>query len=637
MPALCTPRRSPLPAPPEEPIMLDLYFSELRRFRNTALYYALGHLFVLNLGAQVVEMVNARRELHVVMLLLYALSGLGLALYQLGTYRQPSRWIWLHHRPLARGRIYAAIALASATVILAAVTLPLLVFVGGTAAFSPKVVDLRHFAGTLFAGLAAFNAWLAGAFIILHRSRLAFVILVVPFLLLLHFAAAPAMLALGSISVMLLAGAVFTVFQPDRGAVQRPLAIVASALPLQVGFYLALLWAGSLAYQVGLMALDRHPLNMAEPPAGGYTEASRVNPPALLARGLEGVSDARVTAWTRALKKERPAFLDPGFVTPYTVRNAIANINYPTLDDSEGHHYTWSHDTGLYQAFDPRTHRRAGVWGADGPQGRVPFESLLAQHTTGPNRAALVSEHAVWITFSLGEAPQLAFHAVAPESVADAVDVEGHGLILTNERVLVMGDWSARSARAPGAVASVPLPDSVTNLDRVVAGAVPGGVVLSALFGSTNTRLGTPAAQVTWFVGDDGAVQMLSRRALASDFPDLFIHQRWWFSPALYYLVAMPELLVDTGNIHDAGDPHGLNQVLVPHPHTIRAFAVLLLLVSGVLGWQVLRRQPLTPVRRACWLGACLVLGLPALLSLLVLEPRPRARPATPVAATQAA
>src|SRR4051812_12808542 len=93
--------------------MLDLFFAELRRFRTAALIYFAASLLLLTLLNQMLDIATAQREVHFVLLLLYMLSGLGFGLYQFGTYRQPSRWIWLQHRPLHRARILGGVALAS--------------------------------------------------------------------------------------------------------------------------------------------------------------------------------------------------------------------------------------------------------------------------------------------------------------------------------------------------------------------------------------------------------------------------------------------------------------------------------------------------------------------------------------------
>jgi hypothetical protein len=71
--------------------MIELFLSELRRFRNAAAIYFAASLVLVTVLNQPVDIANGMKELHAVVLLLYALSGLGFGLYQFGSYRQPSR------------------------------------------------------------------------------------------------------------------------------------------------------------------------------------------------------------------------------------------------------------------------------------------------------------------------------------------------------------------------------------------------------------------------------------------------------------------------------------------------------------------------------------------------------------------
>src|SRR5437763_9518892 len=144
--------------------MLDLYFSELRRLRNGALIYGVAALLAMTLLGQLTDIPGGPREFHIGLVLLAMLSGVGLAVYQFGSYRQPSRWIWLLHRPLHRARILAAIGLASATLAVLALALPLFLVLLAQDRFSSHVIDQRHYAGAAFLTLSALSAWLAGAY-----------------------------------------------------------------------------------------------------------------------------------------------------------------------------------------------------------------------------------------------------------------------------------------------------------------------------------------------------------------------------------------------------------------------------------------------------------------------------------------
>src|SRR5471032_1979543 len=75
-------------APPERISMLDLYLAELRRFRFGAAVFALAHLVILAELQQRLELTSAGIEVHMLMLIVYALTGLGFAVLQFGSYRR---------------------------------------------------------------------------------------------------------------------------------------------------------------------------------------------------------------------------------------------------------------------------------------------------------------------------------------------------------------------------------------------------------------------------------------------------------------------------------------------------------------------------------------------------------------------
>src|SRR3990167_4574278 len=92
--------------------MIDLFRSELLRFRHWALAYALLHLGMLGFFARVVDPLQQPDVVYLVVAAVYALSGLLLALYQMGTYRRPNTWLNLLHRPLPHWQVAVALLVA---------------------------------------------------------------------------------------------------------------------------------------------------------------------------------------------------------------------------------------------------------------------------------------------------------------------------------------------------------------------------------------------------------------------------------------------------------------------------------------------------------------------------------------------
>jgi hypothetical protein len=142
--------------------------------------------------------------------------------------------------------------------------------------------------------------------------------------------------------------------------------------------------------------------------------------------------------------------------------------------------------------------------------------------------------------------------------------------------------------------------------------------------------------QLVYLVAPDGRVGEVARRELGHDFPLLFEHKDWWLSPALYALVGLPDILIDKGMVPDYGADR-FAPLLRARPPVVWAAAIVLALLSGAgaVWWT---RRVRMPVRaRVTWCAACLLLGLPALLSLMVLCPRTRRVGARAGAPTRAA
>jgi hypothetical protein len=597
--------------------MLDLYLSELRRFRNSAAIYGAATLLVLTLLGQLVDIATAPRELHQVMLLLYMLSGLGFAAYQFGTYRQPSRWIWLQHRPLHRARILAAVTLASITLLALAMAVPLFVVLVTQDHFTHHVIDQRHYAGAAYLALSTLSAWLVGAYIVLHRSRWAFVILVLPILLSMHLASFGAMLALSLLCNALLLLLVYTVFRPDRYTTTDAIATIGTAVPLQAGFYLAVLWAGSTLFQVGQMLGGVHPLTSDDVPRGGHTEAVRFDAREAMLAGLAGATDPRAAAWAAALTSKNTADVGPD-LRQFAVRNLVTTEGAISFHDREQNMWTFSHDRMMYRGVNRRTRADQGWYGAGGVGDTVPFDSQPVPLRDNLGTGYLVNAHDVYELPGSGSRPRHVLHVDGAEQLAGGVAVLGQRTaLLTNRRLLIL----EAGKTPPSVVGDIALPLPFGELERAQVAQVSDGLLVSFVYGHRRLDGVRPAPQLTYLVDGTGKVREVARRELVHDFPMLFEHKDWWLSPALHALVSLPSILVDKGIVPDDGVSR-FEPLARERPTAVWTTAIVAALasVAGAAWWTRRTHMPLRV--RTAWCAACLLLGCPALLSLMVLRPR---------------
>ena len=89
----------------------------------------------------------------------------------------------------------------------------------------------------------------------------------------------------------------------------------------------------------------------------------------------------------------------------------------------------------------------------------------------------------------------------------------------------------------------------------------------------------------------------------------------WWLSPLLYAFAHVPDLL-DTG----LTQPPRLR--LLPGVPLFYVLAPALLLISIAAAYAWLRHSQMNTTRRRFWLVSCALIGVPAFLSMICLEPR---------------
>ncbi len=601
--------------------MLDLYLSELRRFRTGAAIYAAASLLALLLLNQLVDLPTAQIGFHLIVLLLYALSGLGFAVYQFASYRQPSRWIWLQHRPLHRVRILAAIALAAATLIALAMALPLLAMLAALDHVAGRLVDVRHYAGAAWLALTTLSAWLAGGYIVLHRSRWAFLVLALPLLLTMHLATWTTMLGLALACNGVLLFLLYTVFRPNRCTDGDVPGTAFGALALQAGLYVALVWAGSMLFQGALMLNDSHPTMGDTTPRGGLLEMQRADRADVFRAGLAASTDPRASAWRTALDARAAAGLGPT-VERFPVRGVLANLPAPIFVDGTDK-WTFSHDRMMYTGRHLRTRAPLGWLGTGGRGLPGPFDTQPVPARSNRGGGYLMTAHDLYDQEYTGRLRHL-LHVEGREQLGGGIaELGGRLLLLTSRRVLVLPAQDTLSTGAATAPSQIALPRPFGELARADAAQVADGTLVSFVFGMRMLDGVAAMPPVVYLVDGAGRVSEVGRRELAHDLPALFEHKDWWASPALHALTSLPALLVDTGMIPDDGAGR-FAPLLRARPASawVAAIAAALLAGFGALWWT--RAARMTARARVAWCLACLLLGVPALLSLMVLQPRVR-------------
>lgn len=600
--------------------MFDLFRSEWRRFRRLTLVVLSVHALALFTLSRAVDVAQLGYEDHLVLLVVYLLLGLGLAVMQVGSYRQPSRWLWLVHRPLAPARIFGALALAALAQVALAIAAPLLALVLLTDAFTSQVIDVRHYLAVLHVLAFTMLAWLAGAHACTARNRLVVLVLLAPLLLGVGLASGWALLPIVLAWVLWLALVAGAGFRADRRAPIRNHGILLlTALPLQLAFFL-------LAYQASRAGVEFVRMLASGSPGQTVLEGDPdVDVEAMvhsmgvrfMARGLEQSTDPRAASWREQLPLLEMAGVAPD-IERFPVRHQLSNVGQPWWDPERGTLWTFSHDRMQYLGRDPLKGDAAGWWGTGGAAAGGRYDHVPLVAMTRDTLYAVDQE--LQRQRAIVQLPPGEWFLSRP---AHALD---HRLLLTNRRLLAYrSDRSDASPLAPPDLAwEVPLSQRQPVVDVSMAELLDGWLV-SVFYDDRPDYPGFERWRDPWqqviHVAADGRTTVVGERHGIHDFtvsrggPALLPPASWWLSPLLYGIARLPDALLDAGRTRPPGPWLPALRQLVPI-----ALVLLVLSLLGALAW--MRGTRATPARRAFWLASCGLLGVPALLSMVCLEPR---------------
>ncbi len=601
--------------------MNDLFRSEWRRFRRLSMIVALGHGLALLLLSRVVDVPQLGYEDQGVMLAVYMLLGLALALLQVGSYRRTSRWLWLIHRPLPPARIFAALALSALTQLSVAVLAPLLVFLIATDAITTHVIDSCHYVAVFHALAFAMMAWLAGAHACTSRHKAAVAVLLAPLMLALHLASVWWLLLPVLACLAWLVFVARNSFRADRDApIARHSVLLLTALPLQLAFFLLVFHLS----KTGLALVDllgRSPgrtvlTTDTDIDVDAYLRSLRQ---ASLARGLEGSRDPRAAVWREQLPLLEVAGLSPD-IGRFPVRHQFGNVTQPWWDDKRNIKWTFSHDRMQFHGRDPTSGDTRGWWGTGGIS--EPQASFAEVPALGMTRTMLYdiddesqSQHEL-VRLPAGE-----WFVGRPVRALDRV------LLLTNQRLLAYRkDREALSAFAPPKLDwQLPLAKGEPTPLHVDIVELLDGWLVSLFYSDAREFEGFESFTSPWeqvvYIDADGQATVVGERRDIRNHRVSFVGSvtvpvaSWWVSPPLYALAHLPDLL-------DTGLTQPPRFELLPRVPLFYPLALALMLVSLAAGYVWLRGTQVGTARRILWLVSCMLLGVPALLSLICLEPR---------------
>lgn len=587
--------------------MFELYKAECGRFRWLALGVAIVHAGVLLFLDRVLDALQQSLMVYQMVGAIYAIAGALLGLYQAGSYARMNQWIALVHRPLSPHRILISIAGGSATMLTAAVLLPLVLLLLSHGLTGARFVDSRHGLLILSGSLLALTGLMAGFYAALAPRRYGWLAILPALLPTVSMAVgwAALMVQCGVLAALTLL--VASAFKPDLAASPRPASSLAvNALAVAMGAYLLIVIAGDLVFQTAWIATGTHPLNSA-PPRGGVVEAMRSEGGPLMEAGLAGLRGDQARVWREHIRLSEVFALPPA-IKWLPVRGELTNVAPMQFDDMRrGVRWTFSHD-------DMRFH---GVRLSDGVEAdTLSARGGFAAPPLAIGDGRMIAANSLFVFDIDDGALHRRIRLPAGEAVVAEPAIAGSVLAIMSNRYLRLYD--ARVLDDGQAIypqlAAIPLSAPVGSLMRIDMIELLDGYLISFTYARGGADGPAKAWQEILVVDGAGRSRPVARRILHPDFPLAARFLPYWTSPALKLLRDTAEKAGGGYVPFDAREP-------VQVPRSVWLATALLALVSGLGTILFARKWRIGWRERGIWTLATLALGLPMLLAFWLIRP----------------
>jgi hypothetical protein len=588
--------------------MIELYKAELGRFARWAFGLGVLHAAALFLLDRTFPWMRDDGEIAVVAGFAYALAGAIFGFYQSASYGRMNHWIALLHRPLAPWRILAAVSGASATLLFAAVSIPLLVFTAALTLQVGRVVDARHWPLALGGALIALIGFGIGSYLALAPRRYGWTALLAAFVRTVNsLGTGPAALLLPLLIVAVLALLVAGAFKPDRSVPpSKPGLLAPTAGVAALSLYFLLLGGTSLVYLLSLTAVGRNP-EAGTPPAGGLVEAWRAESDDLLAAALAAAPGHEAAAVRTQLQGVETMRL-PVALGKKPVRGELTNTAQITFTEAgKGIEWTYSHDRNAFIGVHPMDRR---VVGELRPASEFEAAPLLLSD------GRMVAGGSLYRLDPRSGALERRLQLPAGETIVAKPVPAGPVVAVLSDRALYFADRNVlESGRVSRATVAVPLPGMIGDLQRLDMAHLSDRTIVSFFFGRDSIEGPSKAWQRVVSVSPDGRVSTLAQRSLGPDHADVLRFRSFWLSPAM-------RAIADAAGEIGSGPAWIPRRAPVDVPRGIWiAAGVLSLAAAAATAFLAVRRR-LGAAETAAWTIAALLLGIPLFAAFCLIRGR---------------
>ena len=603
--------------------MFELYKGELLRLRKGAIVCLLGLITLYYMMPKIGFWDILHRNMGFLLIIGSVFLSLAFGILHGLLWRKKNFWVFLIHRPLAPRKIYTSLMGAGVTVIVATIFASIFATTLAYDALTDKVVVSRHYAYAFYVTLLSMACYMLGTLTILHRSK--FVIIGFYTLAMVFFPHPQNMIAM-YLPLLLMIAVLFYLnlqcFKPDLNQpVSSPFATMLLGAGTSYGLSIGLVLATLLFYHLPLSVMGKHPdMN---PPAGSMKVMWLDNFKNGIGYVLENSEHPQAAHYARqaSLAKRRnlpiKQWQPPRKNQIHRFDNSDALYN-----PNNGDIWKFSHDHMVLIGVSAQNGQRIGAIGRNGLVEELSALTDSDRFVDVPHLSGgefLSTEHGLYALDFDTNSLLLKHRPDEGEKYTSSLWAgENAALISTNRQLYLfdiatlLDDYSDLTVDH-----SITYPDQVEQAEFGYGLPVADGFIL-LFFGDHFYGFDRPGAEV-FVTRLDGSFEFIGGREFtAHDHPSWIRHYNFMVAP---FINTTEDLIMHAIDPYDDRFLSWSAFQQQEYPTSIYAIAALLQII-GVVGIVLLaRRSTLNVEQRRTWVGLGVVLGLPALLSYLLLNP----------------
>ena len=605
--------------------MFELGKSEFFRYQKWAVLVCVILLGVFGFITKLKPFLDPSAEQTALIYLLFIGGSFAFGIIQMALHKRVNHWTYLIHRPIETSQIYIALCTAGIAIIFVGFGLPYLIMVTSLDAFGSSVVDTRHYLYVLFLLLTCTMSYLIGSLVVLNASWGIALLMIMLVLVLLpnpdnHFKQFfPIIFIVASLLYLNIKS-----FKPDLSLhLKQPFSLVLLAVPMCFALAFCIILSSTVFYHIPRFIAGNHPDN--NPVDGSYTYLWEYDAKEFPAYILEKTDTVLAKQMIRQAKLADEEWIDADTWTFPRKGQLYVNDKQYSLNHS-GTNSIWqfSHDEMLLIGLHKTTGEPIGILGKNG---------FIEKDTK-----VMESDRFIEVPFLLGEKYfmtkttifqvnfdenllEVKYQLQGQEEFIGIPQLKEHFVaVSTNKNILLFDPRSYNDEYVeliPDYV--VPHPVATKFLYGVKSYRLADGYLLT-YFNRHHFGYDQPGAEA-YYINLDGDVAWVGGREFTvHSHPAWIRHLHYITSPIIY---ASNNMLFHFLEKEETGYGHlSLSEIRsFNYPSYVNYIAIFLHVISVLGAILLCRKHKLSPAQVATWVSLCAFLSLPALISMLLLNP----------------